>query len=138
SSSETNIANAPVSQPNSQGLVEMSPVKASAYFLEPRFLLLEQQRADDSKVSAVAAENANDRSELVLTSHAVALGTSPRVKLRLQRTDALPTRAQLELFTLKAGKEQWFNCELESSGDEQYLELTFYTANREPGKTHSI
>lgn len=137
-SGEANILNAPESQLNPQGRLELSPVKAAAYFLEPRFLQLEALPNGNADQNVVAAGSSTGRCEIEINSSAVTLGTSPTVTLRLRRSDALPTRAELGLFTLQRGKEQWFNCQLHSRGNEQTLELTFYTANREPGKTHTI
>lgn len=137
--SETPVANAPDPAPNAQGHIELAPLRASAFFLEPRFLRLEARDiADASQTTTIKPGAPQGRCEVTVESKAVPLGIGPKVEFDLRRSDALPTRSALELFSLTQGREQWFDCALKSRGDGQTLELVFHTANRKPGETHTV
>jgi hypothetical protein len=136
--SEGGVANAPDAS-GSSSRVDLAPIKASAFFLEPRFLRLDAQDiVDASQTTSIKPAPPGGRCEVVVESKAVPLGIGPRVEFVLRRSDALPTHAELGLFSLKQGREQWFDCALNSRGDRQTLEIVFHTANRRPGETHTI
>lgn len=137
---ETGIANAPDGEPNVRGRTELSPLRAKAYFLEPRFLTLQETKIEDpSGTTRISVEQSAGQSQKVtLESTGVSLGLSPKVEFRLGRSDGLPPRASLEGCTVTQGKQQWFDCALANRGDEQFLILKFFTANRQPGGTHAL
>ena len=137
---EAGIANAPDDELNSRGRTELAPLRAKAYFLEPRFLTLQETKIEDpSGTTRISVEQLADQpQEVRLESAGVSLGLSPKVEFRLLRSDGLPPRASLEGCTVTKGKQQWFDCALENRGDEQFLTLKFFTANRQPGGTHAL